>query len=312
MAKKLISIVTPCYQEEGNIGLLIDTLRDIMSKYADKYDYEQIIIDNASTDNTVAICKAQAAQHKNIKLIVNARNFGHVRSSYYGFIQAMGDAVIVLASDFQDPPELIPQFIEKWESGYRMVLGIKNQSEEGWFFNKVRKFYYSFSKKLSDVQLIKNFTGFGLYDKLAMDTFRKFDDPYPYFRGMVSEIGFEKAFINFNQPNRKRGFSKNNFYTLYDVAMLGITGNSKIPLRLATFLGFAMSAISLIITLVYLVLKLCFWYSFSAGMAPIVIGIFFFASVQLFFIGILGEYIGAIHTQLQRRPMVVELERVNF
>lgn len=309
--KKLISIVTPCYQEEENIGQLIEAIREVMKTYEEKYDYEHLIVDNSSIDNTVAIVKKYAAEDKRVKLIVNSRNFGHIRSSFHALESASGDAIIGMASDFQDPVDLIHVHIENWEKGFMMSLAIKNESEEGWLFAYIRRSFYKIVNKLSDVPLIKNCTGAGLYDKKVMDEIRKMNDPYPYFRGMLSEVGFSKAFVNFVQPNRKRGFSKNNIYTLYDIGMLGIISNSKIPLRVATFLGFAMSGVSLLITLVYLIMKLCFWYEFSAGMAPIVLGIFFFASVQLFFIGILGEYIGAIYTQVQNRPMVVELERVN-
>ena len=229
-----------------------------------------------------------------------------------GIFSANGDAVILMVSDFQDPPALIHKHIENWEKGYKMSVAIKNKAEESWLFYNIRKIYYKMVDKLSDTKLIENFTGTGLYDKKIIDVIKKMEDPYPYFRGLISEVGFEKAYVYFTQPTRKRGFTKNNFYTLYDIGMLGITSHSKIPLRLATMLGFFMSAVSLLVALIYLVLKLAFWYTFTAGMAPMIIGIFFIGSVQLFFIGILGEYIGAIHTIVQKRPLVVELERVNF
>lgn len=311
-SKPLISIVTPAYNEAENIGPLIEAIRQEMGKMEEKYNYEHIIIDNASTDDTVAIVKKYCEDDKRVKLIVNSRNFGHIRSPFYGLLQGKGDAVIIMASDFQDPIDLIPKHIENWENGYLLSLAIKNQAEEGWLFYNVRKSFYKIISRLSDTKLIKNYTGAGLYDKKIIDILKTINDPYPYFRGLISEIGFKKAIVYFKQPTRKRGFTKNNFYTLYDIGMLGITSYSKIPLRIAAMLGFVMSALSLLIAVIYLILKLIFWYNFPAGNAPTVIGIFFFSSVQLFFIGILGEYIGSIHTLVQNRPLVIEEERINF
>lgn len=310
--KKLISIVTPTYNESENIGLLIEAIQLEMAKFSDNYEYEHIIIDNASTDNTVQIVKEYCKQNQQVKLIVNSRNFGHIKSPVNGLFAAQGDAVMLMASDFQDPPELIEKHILNWEAGYKISIAVKNQAEESWLFYNIRKIYYKLVDKLSDTKLIENFTGTGLFDRKIVDIIKQFDDPYPYFRGIISEIGFEKAIVHFKQPIRKRGFTKNNFYTLYDIGMLGITSHSKIPLRIATFLGFSMSAFSLIISFIYLIMKLVFWYEYPAGNAPTVIGIFFFASIQLFFIGILGEYIGSIHTIVQKRPLVIEAERVNF
>ena len=227
-------------------------------------------------------------------------------------LQAHGDAVIGMASDLQDPPELIPQFIRKWEEGYKIVLAQKNQSQESPLFFLVRKLYYNAVNKLSDIELVKNVTGFGLYDRRVMDDVRSINDPYPYFRGLICDLGYERALIPFVQPVRKRGFSSNNFYTLWDLAMLGITNHSKVPLRLATFGGLIVAALSLLIAFVYLTYKLLFWDSFQVGQAPLVFGIFFIGAVQLVFVGLLGEYIGAIHTQVLRRPPVIEKERINF
>lgn len=311
-SKPLISIVTPAYNEAENIGPLIEAIRQEMGNMEEKYNYEHIIIDNASTDDTVAIVKKYCEDDKRVKLIVNSRNFGHIRSPFYGLLQGKGDAVIIMASDFQDPIELIPKHIENWENGFLLSLAVKNQAEEGWLFYNVRKSFYNIISRLSDTKLIKNYTGAGLYDKKIIDILKTINDPYPYFRGLISEIGFKKAIVYFKQPTRKRGFTKNNFYTLYDIGMLGITSYSKIPLRIAAMLGFIMSALSLLIAVIYLILKLIFWYNFPAGNAPTVIGIFFFSSVQLFFIGILGEYIGSIHTLVQNRPLVIEEERINF
>jgi glycosyltransferase involved in cell wall biosynthesis len=249
---------------------------------------------------------------RRVKLIVNNRNFGHVRSGYHAFQQARGDAIIVLASDLEDPPELIQDFVEKWEQGYQVVLAQKRSSEEFALFHLVRRLYYRLVTRLSDVPLIKDVTGFGLYDRRVMEEIRRIGDPYPYFRGLICELGFTPCLIPFDKPVRKRGFTKNSFYTLYDLAMLGITNHSKVPLRLATFAGFITGFLSFLLGLVYLVYKLLFWNEFQAGMAPVVIGIFFVGSVQLLFIGILGEYIGSIYTQVLRRPPVIERERINF
>jgi glycosyltransferase involved in cell wall biosynthesis len=227
-------------------------------------------------------------------------------------MQAKGNAVISIVADLQDPPIMIKEFIRKWEEGYKIVIGVKTQSEESPIFYAIRKGYYNLVARLSEVELIKNFTGFGLYDQKVIETLRSIEDPYPYFRGLICDIGFERAVIEYKQPSRKRGFTKNNFYVLYDIAMLGITNHSKVPLRLATMTGFTVALFSLLVALGYFIYKLIFWNSFSVGIAPLVIGLFFFSSVQLFFIGIIGEYIGSIHTQALKRPLVIEKERINF
>jgi len=311
MTRKLISIVTPCYNEEENVQELYDRVKGVMSLISD-CDYEHIFIDNASTDKTVEILRRIAAKDRNVRVIINTRNFGHIRSPQYALRQAKGDAVIHIVADMQDPPEMIADFIRKWEEGYKIVIGVKEKSEESPLFFAIRKTYYNLIGKLSDIDLIKNFTGFGLYDCKIVDILRQIDDPYPYFRGLICDIGYERAEIPYVQPARCRGFTKNNFYTLYDMAMLGITNHSKVPLRLATMTGFAMAMLSLLVALGYCVYKLIFWDNFSVGIAPLVMGLFFFSSVQLFFIGIIGEYIGAIHTQVLKRPLVIEKERINF
>jgi glycosyltransferase involved in cell wall biosynthesis len=308
---KTITVASGCFNEEGNISELYSRLCAVFAEMP-SYHWEIIFIDNASTDRTAEILREIAATDRRVKLIVNARNFGAVRSSSHVLMQAYGDAVVGMASDLQDPPELIKQFVTKWEEGYRVVLAVKTESEESPVFYAVRTAYYALVKRLADIQLTPHSTGFGLYDKQVIDVFRKLDDPYPYFRGLVSDIGFESAKIPFTQPQRKRGITKNNFYTLYDLAMLGLTSHSKVPLRLATMIGFAMSLMSLLVAFAYLIYKLAFWYNVPFGFAPIIIGLFLFCSVQLFFIGILGEYIGAIHTQVLHRPLVVERERINF
>ncbi|TGL57201.1 glycosyltransferase [Leptospira ognonensis] len=309
---KLISIVTPCYNEEENVEELYKQVKDLFATTLKKYKYEHIFIDNASTDQTVKILKRLALRDKNIKIIVNARNFGHIRSPYYGLLQAKGEAAILLVSDLQDPVYLISDFVSNWEAGFKIVVGVKNESMESPIFFFIRKMYYHLIGQLSDIKLIKNFTGFGLYDRQIIDIMREIDDPYPYLRGLISDIGFEVKKIPYVQPIRERGFTKNNFYTLYDIGMLGITNHSKIPLRIATFAGFSLGILSFLMALIQLVLKLVLWDSYSFGLTTIVIGIFFFSSVQLFFIGIIGEYIGSIHTQVMKRPIVIEKERINF
>ncbi|MGB8931650.1 MAG: glycosyltransferase family 2 protein [Anaeromyxobacteraceae bacterium] len=307
----LISVVAPCFNEEANVEELDRRIREVFAALPG-YDYELIFIDNASTDRTVEKVKTLAAGDERVKLIVNARNFGHIRSPVYGILQGAGDAVVLLASDLQDPPELISDFVKRWEQGYRVVLAIKTQTEDSVIMRVVRAAYYDLVSRLSEIELVRDNTGFGLYDREVVDTLARIDDPYPYLRGLVCDIGFEAAKVPFVKPARRRGITKNNFYTLFDMAMLGITSHSKVPLRLATMLGFAMSALSFLVACVYLVFKLLFWKEFALGMAPLAVGLFFFSSVQLFFIGVIGEYIGNIHTQVLKRPLVIEKERVGF
>ena len=309
--KKLLSVVTACYNEEDNVEALYQAVKQVFAGL-DGYDYEHLFIDNNSADGTVAVLRKIAAQDKNVRVIVNARNFGHIRSPFHALLQTRGEAVISLVADFQDPPGLIPTLIKKWEEGYKIVAAVKEQSEESPVFFALRRAYYWLVTGLSEVQLIKNFTGFGLYDKKVIDILRGLDDPYPYFRGLISDIGFEPALIPYVQPQRRRGITKNNIGTLYDLAMLGITTHSRIPLRLAALLGFFMSLGCFLTAAGYFVYKLLYWQSFSVGIAPLVIGFFLIASVQLFFIGIIGEYLGYIHTQVLKRPRVVERERINF
>lgn len=308
--KKLISIVTPCFNEEDNIDELCQRIANVMESLP--FDYEHICIDNSSTDSTVTKIKSKAAIDKRIKLIVNARNFGHIRSPYYGILQSSGDACVLIASDLQDPPEMIAEFIKKWEQGYKTVLAVKPESEESSIMFGLRKAYYRLIARISEVPLVQNATGAGLFDRAVVDILRSIQDPYPYFRGLLCEIGFPIATVPFKQPRRQRGITKNNFYTLYDIAMLGITNHSKVPLRLMAISGFLLAILSLFVALFFTVAKLVYWDAFQLGTAPILIGIFFFGAVQAFFIGLLGEYIGSIHTQVRNMPLVVELERVNF
>lgn len=308
---KHITVVTPCYNEEENVEEVYQQAKKVFSEIPD-VTYEHVFIDNFSSDKTVAILRGLAAMDPAVKVILNARNFGHIRSPYYGLLQAQGDAAILLVADLQDPPELMKSFVEKWKQGAKLVVGVKPSADESGAMFAIRRLYYRMVTRIADVNLIQNFTGFGLYDQKVLEQLRLIDDPYPYLRGLVSEVGFEAVQIPYNQPRRKRGITKNNFYTLYDIAMLGITSHSRVPLRIATMAGFALSALSLAISLVYLLLKLVFWNEFSAGTAPILIGMFFFASVQLFFIGLLGEYVGSILTHVMKRPLVVERERINW
>lgn len=311
MSQKTISIMTPCYNEEENVLNLYTQVRQVMAGIG-RYEYEHIFIDNSSGDNTVAILKAIAAEDKNVKIIVNARNFGHIRSPAHALFQARGDAVISIVADLQDPPRMIAEMIREWENGAYCVLGIKRTSEEASLMFWLRKQYYKLVERISSIETIQNFTGFGLYDRKVVELVRSFDDPYPYFRGMIAEIGLPTVKLPYDQPARKFGITKNNWYSLYDIGMLGIINNSKIPLRLAVLAGFMGASGSFLIAMVYLVLKLAFWSTFSFGLAPMLIGVFFISSLQLVFLGVLGEYVGAIYTQVQKRPYAVELERINF
>jgi glycosyltransferase involved in cell wall biosynthesis len=308
---KKISIISPCYNEEENVKEVYLQVKEVF-KQLPGYNYEHLFIDNASEDKTLTILKKIAGEDKNVKIIANIRNFGHIRSPYYGMLQSNGDAVILLASDLQDPPPIIIDFIKKWEEGYKIVIGTKNKSKENPLMFLLRKTFYHIISRISESEQIKNFTGFGLYDKSFIDILRNIDEPYPYFRGLVSELGFKRTEINYTQPRREKGKTKNNFYTLYDMAMLGFVNHSKLPLRLASFIGFSVASVSVFVALAYFIYKLFFWQEFQLGMAPLVTGIFFIGGIQLFFLGIIGEYIGAIFTQVKNRPLVVEKERINF
>ena len=310
-SRTLISVVAGCFNEEGNIVELYQRIVAQFEKLP-AYDFELILIDNASTDGTVATIRRLASVDFRVKAIINPRNFGHIRSPIHGLLQATGSAVIGMASDLQDPPELISDFVHQWEAGFKVVVGVKPTSRETAPMFALRRLYYATVGRIADIKLIPHFTGFGLYDRSVIEAVRSIDDPYPYFRGLIAELGYAYAQVPYTQPMRVRGVTKSNFYALYDMAMLGITSHSKVPLRLATMAGFALSGFSLLIAFGYLVLKLTQWEQMSFGMAPILIGFFFFASVQLFFIGLLGEYILQIHTQVQKRPLVIERERINF
>lgn len=309
--KKLISVVVGCFNEAENVEDLFKAVKNVFRDNLG-YMFECIFIDNASTDATVDILKRMANSDKCVKVIVNAKNFGAIRSGYYGLLQANGDAVVCMSADFQDPPEMITAFIKEWENESNIVIGIKNKSKESPVMFLVRRLFYWLIDKMSETAYIKNFTGFGLYDKKFVDVLRSLDEPYPYFRGLVAKFGSNIKEIQFTQPRRKAGKTKNNFYTLYDFAMLGFVNHSKLPIRLASFIGFAGALVSFISGIIYFTYKLMHWGTFQAGIAPLVIGFFFVSSIQLLFIGIIGEYIASIYTQVKSEPLVVEKERINF
>lgn len=306
-----ISIVTPTYNEEQNIIDLYGRIKDAISRI-ENYIFEIIIIDNASTDNTRTLLRGLAKEDKSVKLIFNTRNFGHIRSPYWGIIQAHGDAVIYLASDLQDPPEHINRFIGEWEKGWKVVLATKEKSQTNRIVHKLRKLYYLLLDKITDFEIIRNSTGFGLYDKIVIEKIRLIDDPYPFLRGLISELGYPVKRVEFEQPNREFGVTKNNIYTLYDIALLGIVSHSNIPLRISSFVGYAISIFSFILGGVYLILKINDWYAFPRGVAPLIIVMFFFFGLLFIFLGLIGEYISVIYTHVRNRPIVVESERVNF
>lgn len=307
-----ISIVSGCMNEGANVEELYHRIRDVFDNELLSDTFELILIDNASTDDTEMYLRKIAAEDPRVKVIFNTRNFGHVKPGMYAAYQATGDAIIGMASDLEDPPELIKEFVKRWRNGYRIVLGQKESSEESRIFFAVRRLYYWGLNKLSDVPLVENATGFGLYDRKVIDEIKAIGDVYPYFRGLLCELGYPIALVRYRKPQRKRGFSKNNFYTLWDMAMLGVTSFSKIPLRLATFTGIITAFLSALVGVFYFVYKLFFWDEFQLGTAPLTVGIFFLSAIQLTFLGILGEYVGAIHTQILRRPLAVERERLNF
>ena len=309
MTKK-ISIVTPTFNEETNIEKLCLSISEEMKKL--NYDYEHIVIDNFSTDSTFKILKNLAQTDKNLKLILNSRNFGHIKSPIHGILQSTGDAVILMTADFQDPVSLIPIYIKEWENGNKVVMAQKTGSDEDLKISFLRKLFYKFIKKISEVPLLTNTTGAGLFDKQIIEQIKQIDDPYPYFRGLISEITSEVKLIPFHQPKRFSGITKNNFYTLYDIGVLGIIKHSKIPLRFVTFVGLITSVLSLLIAFIFFLRKLFDWQSFEVGIAPLIIGFFFIASLQIFLLGFIGEYVMNILTQTRKLPLVIEKERINF
>lgn len=310
--KKTISILIPCYNEEENVVPMSEAIVDLFQTQLTEYNYELVFIDNDSHDKTRELLREICSKNPNVKAIFNAKNFGQFNSPYYGMLQTTGDCTISMVCDFQDPIELIPQYIKEWENGYKIVIGIKTSSRESKLMYLMRSIYYKMIKRFSDVEQIEHFTGSGLYDRSFIDVLRDLKDPKPFMRGIVAELGFKRKEIPYEQPQRRAGKTHNNFYTLYDAAMLSITSYTKIGLRLATFAGCACGGISILIALVYLIMKLVMWNQFQAGMAPILIGMFFLGSIQLFFIGFIGEYVLSINERVMNRPLVVEEERINF
>ncbi len=309
---KKISVLIPCYNEEENVEPISQAVVKTLERDLPQYDYELVFIDNDSTDETRPILRRLCQKNPKIKAIFNAKNFGQFNSPYYGMLQVTGDCVIEMVADFQDPVELIPKYVAAWEEGYKIVIGIKTSSKESKIMYFLRSCYYKTIKKLSDVEQIEHFTGSGLYDREFIEVLRNLNDPTPFLRGIVAELGFKRKEIPYEQPQRRAGKTHNNFYRLYDAAMLSVTSYTKVGLRFATFIGAISAMISMIVALVYLVMKLIWWDRFPAGMAPMLIGMLFLGSVQIFFIGMLGEYILSINQRVMRRPLVVEEERINF
>ena len=309
---KKISITIPCYNEEENVYPLHDALVEMFERDLPNYEYELLYIDNCSSDRTRELLKELGKQDKHVKAILNAKNFGQFNSPYYGMMQTTGDCTILMAADFQDPVEMVPKYVAEWEKGYKIVIGRKTSSKESSIVYHLRSLYYKIIKKFSEVEQIEHFTGFGLYDKDFMDVLRNLKDPTPFLRGIVAELGYKRKEIPYEQPQRRAGKTHNNWYSLYDAAMLSFTSYTKIGLRLATFIGIFVGALSFIIAIVYLIMKLVFWDTFTAGMAPVIIGMFFLGSVQLFFLGFMGEYLLSMHQRIMNRPLVIEEERINF
>ena len=309
---KKISILIPCYNEEENVVPMSEAIVNLFVTELKNYDYELLFIDNDSHDNTRNLLRGICAKNPKVRAIFNAKNFGQFNSPYYGILQTTGDCTISMVCDFQDPIELIPQYIREWEKGYKIVIGIKTSSKENPIMYHLRGMYYKFIKKFSDVEQIEHFTGSGLYDRDFVEVLRKLKDPTPFLRGIVAELGYKRKEIPYEQPKRRAGKTHNNFYSLYDAAMLSITSYTKIGLRLCTFFGVACAGVSVIVGLIYLILKLVYWDNFAAGMAPVLIGMFFLGALQLFFIGFIGEYILSINQRVMNRPLVIEEERINF
>lgn len=309
--KKKISIISPCYNEEENIIDLYRRVSSVMAGFP-QYEYDYLFIDNASTDGTVRALESLAKEDRRVKVIVNNRNYGHIRSPYWGILQTDGDCTVYLASDLQDPPELIPEFIVAWEEGYKIALAVKPVSRTNPFMHVLRRTYYAILDHMTEIPLVKDSTGFGVYDREVIDTLRRINDPYPFLRGLICELGYEVKEISFEQPRRLRGISKNNIYSLYDIAWLGLVSHSLVPIRLASFIGILIGVMCLALSFAFIVMKIIWWDRFPLGIAPIIIGMFFMFGVVMTFIGVLGEYIGSILARLQNRPIVVERRRINF
>jgi glycosyltransferase involved in cell wall biosynthesis len=310
--RKKIGIFTPCYNEEEGIAECYARVREVMETKLSTYDYEHLFIDNSSRDRTVAILKEIAGRDKRVKIIVNARNFGHTRSPHHAMLQVEGDAVVPILADLQTPPELMVEFVKHWEAGTRMVIAVRTGTEEGLFMRLARNAFYRMMERLSNIEQIRNFMGFGLYDRQVIEILRTLDEPDPYFRGLVSEIGFDKAFVEYHQPPRKHGRTRHSFFDLLELSMLALTTYSRAPLKLMTVAGVGISFLSLLFGVIYLVLKLLYWDAFPVGIVPLLVATFFFAAVQLIALGLIGEYIGLVLRYVRRFPLVIEKERVNF
>lgn len=309
---KKLSILIPCYNEEENVVPISQAVIETLERDLPQYDYELLFIDNDSTDNTRPLLRELCKNNPKIKAIFNAKNFGQFNSPYHGMLQVTGDCVIQMVADFQDPVELIPTYVREWENGYKIVIGVKTSSKENPIMYGLRSCYYKIIKKFSEVEQIEHFTGSGLYDRAFIEVLRDLDDPTPFLRGIVAELGFKRKEIPYEQPQRRAGVTKNNFYRLYDAAMLSFTSYTKVGLRMATFFGALTGGASFLVAVIYLIMKLMYWDRFAAGMAPLLIGMCFLGSIQLFFIGFLGEYIMSINTRVMHRPLVIEEERLNF
>ena len=309
---KKISIVIPCYNEEKNVVPISEAIEQELNLKLSKYDYEIIFIDNCSTDNTQELLRGICGKNKKIKAIFNAKNFGQFNSPYYGLLQSTGDCTILVCADFQDPIEMIPKFVEEWEKGYKIVIGQKTSSQENKVMYFLRSLYYKAIKKFSDVEQIEHFTGFGLYDKDFIKDLRNLKDPTPFLRGIVAELGFKRKDIPYEQKKRAAGRTHNNWASLYDAAMLSFTSYTKVGLRIATFLGFGTAFVSIIIAIIYLILKLLYWNRFNAGLAPMLLGMLIIGSIILIFLGLMGEYILSMNARIMNRPLVIEEERINF
>lgn len=309
---KKVSVLIPCYNECENVVPMSEAIDKIFKEECTNYEYELVFIDNNSTDGTRDLLREICAKNKNVKAILNAKNFGQFNSPYYGMLQTTGDCTISMCCDFQDPVELIPQYLKEWENGYKIVIGIKSSSKENRVMYFLRSMYYKIIKKYSSVEQIEHFTGSGLYDRDFINVLRELKDPTPFLRGIVAELGYKRKEIEYEQPKRRAGKTHNNWYTLYDAAMLSFTSYTKIGLRLATFMGIGCGIFSVLVAIAYLIMKLIYWDRFIAGMAPVLIGMFFLGSIQLFFIGFIGEYILSINQRVMNRPLVIEEERINF
>ena len=312
MSKKTISVMIPCYNEEENARPIYEAVRDEFIKNLPEYNYEILFIDNKSKDNTRAVIEEICKEDKNVKAIFNSKNFGQFNSPYYGILNTTGDCTVTICADFQDPVELIPVFVKEWERGYKIVIGRKTKSQENKLVYFLRGCYYKIIRKMSSVEMIEQFTGFGLYDKSFVDTMRNLGDPIPFIRGIVAELGPERKEVEYEQPKRRAGKTSNNWYSLFDAAMLSFTSYTKVGMRVAEFFGFFISALSFLIGIGFLIAKLVNWDGFAAGYAPIIITVFFMGGIQLAFLGFIGEYILSINTRVMNRPLVIEEKRINF